>query len=483
MAIILCILSAVISGLSFITENTWPILFFSPGLFYFALYDEKRPLFKGFIFGTVFYMFNSVYLSSFDISFITSNLFFQKFFPFLAYLLLSAVEGIFAALFAKLFVFIKTRTDKKLHTLLFASLWVIYEYMLSMPDFFTGYPFGRISIPFAACPYFIQSASLFGSLFISFIVIYFSSAFSMCFIRKTASPMLFPCILLIANVIISACLYVTPEHGEAVTLKAVQNGYGGYDKWLTPPNTIIEDSLKEISDAEIVLFAESAIPLHLNKNTALDTLSDAAKDKNITVLIGSLFSDKDGKRYTSVYLLPYEEGEIYHKRHPVPFGEYYPIFDLFFSEAKEAGLSKGTSVKLLSDYSLGPVICFDSMFPSYSREATKEGARLLCVSTNDSWFSKGNAALLHLYHSVYRSVENGRYVARSACTGISAFIDSKGNILDVIPLNESGTIERSLLLMDEVTPYTVWGDLPIMLYAISVIFISLFLKKRREKNV
>ncbi|MBQ2941085.1 MAG: apolipoprotein N-acyltransferase [Clostridia bacterium] len=483
MAIIFSILSGVLSGLAFITENAWPLLLFAPGLFYFSLYDEKRPFFKGFVFGTFFYMFNSVYLSSFDISFITPNLFYQKLFPFLAYLLLSAAEGLFTALFAKLFVMAKKKTFSGFHPLLFSSLWVIYEYLIALPDFFTGYPFGRISIPFAACPYFIQSASLFGSLFISFIVIYFASSFSMCFLRKSIRPMLFPLILLMANTFVSAYLYTIPEEGEAVTVKVVQNGYGGYDKWLTPPNIIVEDSINEISDAEIVLFAESAIPLHLNKNTALETLSDAAKENNVTVLLGSLFSDSDGKRYTSVYLLPYVDGEIYHKRHPVPYGEYYPIFDIFSSEAREAGLSKGKVPKLLSDYSLGPVICFDSMFPSYSREAVKEGARLLCVSTNDSWFSKGNAARLHLYHSVYRSVENGRYVARSACTGISAFIDTKGNIISSIPLNDSGTIKGELLLTDEITPYTMWGDIPVLIYSIVSILISLLRKKREKQNV
>ncbi|MDO5477870.1 MAG: apolipoprotein N-acyltransferase [Clostridia bacterium] len=483
MAIIICILSAAFSGMSFITDYTCPLLLFAPGLFFFSLYDEKRPFFKGFVFGTVFYMFNSIYLSSFDISFITQNLFLAKLLPFLAYLLLCSVEGLFAAFFAKAFVYLKKRSPEGFHTLVFASLWIIYEYLISLPDYFTGYPFGRISLPFAACPWFIQSASLFGSLFISFIVIYFSASFSMCFIKKSSRPMLYPLILLVANTLVSSYLYSLPDEGEAVTVKVVQNGYGGYDKWLTPPDVIINESSAEISDTEIVLFAESAIPLHLNKNIALTTLSKAAEDKNITVLLGALYADTDGKRYTSVYHLPYEEGEVYHKMHPVPFGEYYPIFDLFSAEAREAGLSKGKEVKLLSDYSLGPVICFDSMFSSYSNDAVRKGARLLCVSTNDSWFSKGNAAKLHLYHSVYRAIENGRYVARSACTGISAFIDSFGNILDTIPLNAADTIKGTLLLKDEITPYTLWGDVPILIYAVIAIIIALLRDVRRKKNV
>ena len=483
MAIIITILSAVISGLAFITDNTWPLLLFAPGLFYFALYDEKRTMYKGFVFGFIFYMFNSLYLSSFDLSFLTSNLFFQKLFPFLAYLLLCLIEGLFTMLLAKAFVFVKKRTPQKSHPLIFASLWIMYEYLISLPHVFTGYPFGRISIPFASCPVFIQSASLFGALFISFLIIYFASSFAMCFLTKSKKPMLFPLILLIANTLVSGYIYTIPEKGTPVEVKVVQNGYGGYDKWLTPPVTIINDSLEEINDAKIVLFAESAIPLHLNRTKYLKDLSDKAEENNVTVLIGALYEDDNEKRYTSIYQLPYEEGKVYHKIHPVPYGEYYPILDIFFEEAREAGLSKGTEVKTLTDYDLGPIICFDSMFPTYSRNTTKIGARLLCVSTNDSWFSTGNAARLHLYHSVYRSIENGRYCARSACTGISAFIDTKGNILSEIPLNETGTIIKTLLLTDEITPYTLMGDTPMLAYAFLSLLILLFINKRRNKNV
>ena len=483
MTILITVLSAVISGLSFITDNTWPILLFAPGLFYFALYDEKRTMYKGFIFGFIFYMFNSLYLSSFDLSFLTSNLFFQKLFPFLAYLLLCLVEGLFTMLFAKAFIFVKKRTSKKAHPLIFASLWIMYEYLISLPHVFTGYPFGRISIPFASCPAFIQSASLFGALFISFLAIYFSSSFAMCFLTKSKKPMLFPLILLISNTLVSGYLYTIPEKGTPVDVKVVQNGYGGYDKWLTPPVTIINDSLEEIGDSEIVLFAESAIPLHLNRTKYLKTLSDKAEENNVSVLIGALFEDDDEKRYTSIYQLPYEEGFVYHKIHPVPYGEYYPILDIFSEEAKKAGLSKGSEIKILTDYKLGPIICFDSMFPTYSRHSAKKGARLLCVSTNDSWFSAGNAAKLHLYHSVYRSIENGRYCARSACTGISAFIDTKGNILKEIPLNKTGTIKETLLLTDDITPYTVMGDTPMLVYAFLSVIILLVTNKRRNKNV
>ena len=189
----------------------------------------------------------------------------------------------------------------------------------------------------------------------------------------------------------------------------------------------------------------------------------------------------DNLRYTSIYELPGNGNSVYHKRHPVPFGESFPLFRHLSSEAYFSEIKAGDDAGVLSNYNLVPVICFDSMFPSYAREGIKMGGRLLCVSTNDSWFSKGNAATLHLYHSIYRAIENGRYVARSACTGISAVIDSKGNIKSELPLNETGSITEEVLLLDEKTPYTLWGDSPILLYAFSVIAISLIRRRKYER--
>lgn len=481
MDFIFCLVGATLSGLSFVSEHLWFLPLVAPGFFFFSLYNEKRPFLKGFIFGLIFYMFNTLFLSSLDISHLTGNLFSRKFFPFIAYMAVCIIEGLFTGIFTKLFIILKIKTKKSFHSLLFASSWIIYEFLLGLPFSDFGYPFGRISIPFAEKPFLIQTSSLFGMLFISFIVIYFATSSAMSFIEKSAKYMYLPIAVLTLNLACSALLYALPENGEGITVKCVQNGYGGYEKWAAPPLTIIRNSAKEFQGADIVVFSECTIPITLNKTSYLSLLSEEAENNNVTVLAGSLYRDENGKNYTSVYHFPYKENEIYHKRHPVPYGEYFPLFDLFIDDLKEAGLSKGKTSKPLGKYLAGPVICFDSMFPEYSRDTVKKGARILCISTNDSWFSKGEGARLHLYHSIYRAVENGRYVARSACTGISAVIDSKGNIKSFVPLNKTASITEKVLLLDEITPYTFFGDAPILLYAFSVIAFSLINSKRRKK--
>ena len=477
MDFLFCIAGATFSGLAFIIEPLWFLLLFAPGLYFHSLINEKSAFAKGFIFGFIFYMFNSLFLSSLDISHITDNLFMRKFIPFIAYVTVCLAEGIFSGVFARVFIYIKKRVPESSLPLVFSSLWVIYEALLGLSFSDLGYPFARIAIPFAGKPYLIQTASLFGILLISFLIIYFASSSAMSLACKSVKYMYIPLVLLTLNTIFSVILYQEEKTGETISVKCVQSGYGGYEKWVTPPIEIIKNSLSEFSGADVVLFSESTIPLTLNKTNYIPMISEEADKNNVTVLIGALYRNDDEKTYTSLYHVPYKEGEIYHKRHPVPFGEYYPLLDIFIKDLKEAGLSKGKEATPLSKYLIGPIVCFDSMFPSYAIENVIKGSRILCVSTNDSWFSKGNAAKLHLYHSVYRAIENGRYVARSACTGISSVIDSKGNIKSSIPFNETGSITEEVLLLDEKTPYTILGDLPMLIYAFSAIAISLIRRK------
>ncbi len=479
MDIILCLASAFLSGLSFITENTWPLLFVTPSLFFLSLNNGKRSIAKGFLFGFFFYLMNSLFLSSLDLSHLSESSLFRKLFPFFAYSIVILAQGLFSSLFAKVYSLLMQRINKKFTPLVFSCLWVLYEYIISLPYTPLGYPWGRISLPLASFPFILQTASIFGMLFISFILIYFSSSLAMSLYEKNIKYMISPFVLLVVNTVLCSFLYFAPEKGDKITVKCVQNGYGTFEKWVAPPNKIIEESMEELKGADLVVFAESSIPLYLNKSPFLEKLNNTAKENGVVALLGALYEDETEK-YTSLYLIP-EDDQVFHKRHLVPYGEYYPFLDWFSEDLKEASFSMGNSSDPLKKdgLSFGAIICFDSMFPEFSRETSKKGADILCISTNDSWFSKGRSAYLHLCHSVFRAIENRKYVARSASTGISAIIDTKGNVVSSLASGMEGSITKDVILNDLTTPYTLWGDLPIILFSLFAIFISL---KRRKEN-
>ena len=78
---------------------------------------------------------------------------------------------------------------------------------------------------------------------------------------------------------------------------------------------------------------------------------------------------------------------------------------------------------------LGGLICFEDTQADLTRQFVKGGAQLLVNVTNDSWFLKSAGAEQHLANAVFRAVENRRPLLRAANTGVTAIIDSLGQVI------------------------------------------------------
>ena len=82
--------------------------------------------------------------------------------------------------------------------------------------------------------------------------------------------------------------------------------------------------------------------------------------------------------------------------------------------------STGNSLKI------GPLVCYEDIFPDLARETTNQGADFLFVSTNNAWFGEEGCAEQHAAHSVLRAIENRRPVLRCGNAGWSGWIDEQG---------------------------------------------------------
>ncbi|MFP2931729.1 apolipoprotein N-acyltransferase, partial [Pyxidicoccus sp. 3LG] len=92
---------------------------------------------------------------------------------------------------------------------------------------------------------------------------------------------------------------------------------------------------------------------------------------------------------------------------------------------------KAVSFRLNGGRSLtvAPLICYESIFPSFVADGVRQGAELLLTLSNDSWFSGTPAPRLHLAHAVFRSVETRRPQVRVTNSGVSALIDAAGTVM------------------------------------------------------
>jgi apolipoprotein N-acyltransferase len=107
---------------------------------------------------------------------------------------------------------------------------------------------------------------------------------------------------------------------------------------------------------------------------------------------------------------------------------------------------------------LGPIICYESVYGDFVNEYARNGATLLGIITNDGWWSDSPGYRQHLLYGALRAIETRRDIARSANTGISGFINQKGEITQRTGWWVGAASRASVHLNDELTLYVRFGE-------------------------
>src|SRR5690606_32784337 len=114
---------------------------------------------------------------------------------------------------------------------------------------------------------------------------------------------------------------------------------------------------------------------------------------------------------------------------------------------------------------------YESVYGDYVTGYVKNGANFLAIITNDAWWGNTQGHKQHLSYAKLRAVENRRAIARSANTGISAFINEKGEIVSTLGYEEQGALLGEVTLNERITFYSKHGDY----IARVALFLSLFI--------
>lgn len=107
---------------------------------------------------------------------------------------------------------------------------------------------------------------------------------------------------------------------------------------------------------------------------------------------------------------------------------------------------------------IAPVICYESIYGDYVGDYINKGASLIFIITNDGWWDDTPGYKQHLAYARIRAIENRRSIARSANTGISCFINQRGDILTKTNWWQQDVINGNINGNNEITFYTIYGD-------------------------
>ena len=122
---------------------------------------------------------------------------------------------------------------------------------------------------------------------------------------------------------------------------------------------------------------------------------------------------------------------------------------------------------------IAPVICYESVFGSYVTQYIRKGANLIFVITNDGWWGDTPGHRQHFTFSKLRAIETRRSIARSANTGISAFIDQRGDVFQKTKYWEPAVIRQEINANDSITFYVRYGDYIARISAFVAVFLLL----------
>ena len=250
---------------------------------------------------------------------------------------------------------------------------------------------------------------------------------------------------------------------------------------------IIYDMSKHSKDSDLIIYPETVIPeLYDDK----EGIYEKILSQNTKILISGIFrKDINTNKIFNSMLVIEKNTSIYDKRKLVPFGEFTPFPKLFLPIARMlnipmSNLSEGDSNSseiILDKFIIHPLICYESAYSNLINQKDLSKPEVIIVLSNDSWFGQSLAPYQHLQISQTRAVEFNKYVLRAANTGISAVIDNHGNIKKKVGLNQRGHLNEIFRVKTGETPYSRFGDYPILVLIFAIMISALYLCKKNER--
>jgi apolipoprotein N-acyltransferase len=394
----------------------------------------------------------------------------------LAWAALVLMSAGFMAVFGALAPAVWRRDHPVLGTLGLAALWTVVEWLRGMFPL-GGFGWGQLGSTQVDAPA-LPLASLGGVWALSFVVLIVSGLLLLAWERWGSGRRVGALGLAASAVVLAvvpAAVPLSQPDGRGVDVATIQVDVASVQDLVGDEEDVAVarlniDRHRALADdpPDLVVWGEGSLdPGVTNDPAALAEVSDAVATVGAPTIAGAVVDDADGTEHTATLAFDGTGAVVdrYEKVKLVPFGEYVPFRRSlgWISAIDQVPVDRtpGEEITLLFLPGLPPIgspICYENSFPAIDREMTRRGAGFLVVVINNASYERTAASEQHLLMSRLRAVENGRWVVHAAVSGIGAFIDERGRIVDSRGLFEPATMRTMVPSSGRRTVYTRLGD-------------------------
>ena len=423
-----------------------------------------------------------------------------------------------------LYHYVSKRAPKSVAYTVLAAAWVATEYLYIHTDVMS-FPWLVVGNGFSGSPWAVQWYEYTGVLGGSLWVLLSNIAIFEALKKKTAWTKVRAALTVLVPLVVSLVIYWSYEpQSERVKAAVLQPNVDCYaEKFNNTATKQVRNILDLVSqvpaDTKIVVLPETALPdmvdddepqLSASVQSIGSTLADRCPEAMAAVgastvkyyELGDKISDTARQImggycdiYNSAVAINGDGAEnIHHKMRLVIGVETMPWWFKSLSElinlggvTGQLGRSDKATVFEKGGVKVGPAICYEGLYGDWFARFVREGADVMIVMSNDGWWGNtpGHKRLFDFCR--LRAIETRRAIARSANTGVSGFITSRGDVEQRLYWDQRGVLTQDIELSDRETAYVKYGDwvgrMGLLLTLLGVLYFTAYRVRRKNHLV
>jgi len=497
-----------ISSYSLPPYNYFIINFITFSLFFIFLFNKRKEALKSkyfFKYGWYFgfgYFLCSLYWIAISLTFDQD----LKFLIPLAIILLPGFLAIFYGLMTYLFSILYSKNIIS-SFFIFSILFGVTEFLRG--SIFTGFPWNLIAFSFSNNIYFIQILSVVGTYSFNLFCISLFTVPAIFFLRNSRKEIIV-CLFFIL-ISLGFLIFGNIKSNNFKSLESVKNSYIikaissniSLDRFYSKQDELkiikelIDISAPKKKKPTIFLWPEGIIPdTYLGDiNLYKDLFSENFGNDDLIILGLNSVENKRDENFIfnsmAIFNNKLDLIQSYNKVNLVPFGEFTPFENILSLVGFKTitndyqSFSSGKNRKLLNikndkiDLSFLPLICYEII---YSGKLSKDKKFDYIINiSEDGWFGSSIGPKQHFSHSIFRSIESGKYIIRSANNGISAVVNPIGIVEQKVEFGLTGFVELSESKAVKSTLFMLYGNKIFLILILLYIFLIFsFIKLTNE---